>query len=187
MSGSQWIARGQLVAVAAFVAAALASMFVSRVASASASGPIDGVTGAPTPTGTEFTCFNSCHKSFALDSGPGLLEIVGPESYVPGEVYEITVSLSHDGQSRWGFEMTAIDDELLLGAGNFVPRNLLTKVSTAASNRQYIKQGLFGTAPNHLDFASWTFDWMAPEEGVGSISFCGASFLAKNITCCQGN
>src|SRR5207249_8655300 len=67
-------------------------------------GPPASNTGAP----GEGTC-NSCHDSFALNSGGGSVTITGlPQKYTPGMRYDITVTVAKSDRSRWGFQITAL-------------------------------------------------------------------------------
>ena len=69
-------------------------------------GPPDEKTGAP----NEDTCAQAnCHAGNDLNVSGGSLMLTIPETYIPSEVYTIVVDLSRAGQSRWGFEMTALD------------------------------------------------------------------------------
>ena len=67
-------------------------------------GPPDGRTGAP----NENTC-TECHSGNSLNAAGGSLVLTVPKTYEPGEVYDIVVKLSRNGQRRWGFQMTALN------------------------------------------------------------------------------
>ena len=70
--------------------AAGALMLVAGSALASSGGAPNGLTGAP----GESTCTN-CHSTFPLNSGAGSLALGGfPESYVAGQTYDLTVTVS---------------------------------------------------------------------------------------------
>lgn len=55
------------------------------------------------------SCVN-CHDSYPLNSGDGSMEISGlpVAGYESGATYPLTITLTDSGQSRWGFELTAI-------------------------------------------------------------------------------
>ena len=61
-------------------------------------------TGAP----GESTCMD-CHAGNELNASGGSLMLTTPETYELNAVYTIVVNLSRAGQSKWGFEMTALD------------------------------------------------------------------------------
>jgi len=152
---------------------------LANEAMAASGGPSDAFTGAPAlGGGTEADC-TACHSGFPLNSGPGSLSISAPETYEPGVIYEINVLLVQTGRIRWGFEITAIDEELI-GAGALLP-NLdgETQVSLSGT-REYLKQTSSGSADGQLDQKQWTFSWTAPPTDVGSISFYAAGVAADS-------
>lgn len=104
---------------------------VILTAHASASGPIAGVTGAP----SEGDC-TLCHTT--LSGELGQFTITAPSTYMPGNTYQITVThVNTDDvtpRMKWGFELTA-----LTAAGTFrwvtfraSPRALSPKSSQVA-------------------------------------------------------
>ena len=83
-----------------------ALMLVAGAALAFSGNPPNGRTNAP----GESNC-TDCHSSFPLNSGSGMLSLDGlPDSYSPGETYDLTLTLSDPGASRWGFSLTVIED-----------------------------------------------------------------------------
>ena len=68
-----------------------------------------------------------------------------PETYIPSEVYTIVVNLSRAGQSRWGFEMTALDADGAR-AGTFATDTAGNTQLSEANSTQYIKHTAAGTA-----------------------------------------
>ncbi len=150
--------------------AILALIFVGATGSvfAFSFGPLDEKTGAP----NEGTCAE-CHVGNDLDSPDGSLTLVDiPGTYMPSEVYEIVVELAHANQSRWGFEMTALDaDGAKAGTFELVDE-ANTQLSTA-NDKQYVKHTAAGTAQ-----AKWTIQWTAPDTDIGSITFYAAGNAA---------
>ncbi len=142
-----------------FFAASNSSVF------AFSSGPPDGLTEAP----GEGTCKN-CHVGNDLNAAGGSLMLGVPRTYLPGEMYDIVVDLSRSGQSRWGFEMTALNGNGAR-AGTFTPANNGNTQVTAANSKQYIKQTTQGSASGTRDKNQWTFKWTAPTNDVGPITF----------------
>src|SRR4030042_929608 len=70
-------------------------------------GPPDGYTGAP----NEQTCV-SCHNTYELNSGRGSLHLEGlPITYAVGVTYELSVRVVDPDASRWGFELTIMDQD----------------------------------------------------------------------------
>jgi hypothetical protein len=127
----------------------------------------------------EFTC-HACHNQFEKP-GPGSFEIAGvPDVYMPGAVYPITVTISQDGQSRWGFELTARYD-IDVQAGDIEvtdPANTFVRIR---SDVQFLTQTLDGTmAGTQNGPVSWTFNWHAPDPPGGVIYFNAAGNAADN-------
>ena len=146
--------------------------FVASSSSAFAfsSGPPDEKTGAP----NENTCAQAgCHTGNDLNVSGGSLVLTIPETYVPNEVYTIVVNLSRTGQSRWGFEMTALDADGTR-AGSFTVDTAGNAQLSEANSKQYIKHTSIGTAQGTNDTHSWEFEWTAPDADVGPITFYAA-------------
>ena len=144
------------------------------------SGPPDGLTGAP----GEGNC-TQCHAGNSLNAAGGSLMLTVPEVYTPGEMYEIIVNLSRSGQSRWGFEMTALNDNGAR-AGTLAKSDGNTQV-TEANSKQYIKQTTPGSAAGTRDRNQWTFNWTAPNNDVGQITFYAAGNAANNADFTTGD
>jgi len=125
--------------------------------------PPDGRTNAP----GEGNC-TGCHASFTLNSGDGAFQILGlPSSVTPGQTVSLTLQLSDPGQSRWGFELTAIDanDAGAQGAGVFTVTDFTnTQLSdNGGTARDYMKHTSTGTQNGTANGpVTWTFDWTAP-------------------------
>ena len=156
------------------ISAVLLLLFVASNSNvfAFSGGPPNGLTGAP----SENNCMQ-CHAGNALDAAGGSLMLTVPENYLPGEVYDIAINLSRTGQSKWGFEMTALNGNGAR-AGTFAPRDGNTQLSEENS-KQYIKHTFAGTATGKKDANSWTFKWTAPSTDVGPITFYAAGNAAN--------
>ena len=133
-------------------------------------GPPDEKTGAP----NENTCAQAgCHTGNDLNVSGGSLMLTIPETYIPSEVYTIVVNLSRAGQSRWGFEMTALDADGTR-AGTFAADTAGNTQLSEANSKQYIKHTAAGTAQGTNDAHSWEFEWTAPDADMGPITFYAA-------------
>ena len=153
----------------------LVLLFVASTGSAFAFsfGPLDGLTGAP----DESNC-RQCHVGNDLNDSGGSLILTIPETYVPNEVYTIVVNLSRAGQSRWGFEMAALDPDGASTGSFEADAEGNTQLSEAAG-KQYIKQTAPGTAAGTNDAHSWEFEWTAPDADIGPITFYAAGNAAN--------
>jgi hypothetical protein len=158
------------------------------IALAFSGGPPAGMTGAP----GESTCQVGCHNSFNLNSGDGFLSLSGVPTagYNPGTKYTITVNLSDPDQSRWGFELTVLDNANNNRAGTLIATQATTLI-IEDSGRQYIEHthngtdGTFAGTPNASP--GWSFDWQAPDPGVGPVTFYVAGNAANNSNTNKGD
>lgn len=131
------------------------------------SGSPGGKTGSIGDGGT--TC-TQCHTSTAIAESGWITSDIPEEGYTPSETYEITVTGTHDGVVKMGFELTA---ETLIGIkkSNWTitdgTRTQKCNVNTAVTHTQS------GNAPNG-NTNTWSVDWTAPEIGTESIIFYAA-------------
>lgn len=168
-----------------WIGAALALVFGVPLALAYPSGSPAGRTGAPSVGGiaAEATC-TSCHGGHSLNQS-GTLEILGsPAQYTPGSSYPITVRLTSSATAgitgrRWGFELTTVrlDNGQGAGGGYQIPASLKTVLGS--NGRSYVEQNSSGTLSGAASPVEWTFTWLAPAAGEGSVAFY-ASGMASN-------
>ncbi|RKU26534.1 hypothetical protein C6497_13240 [Candidatus Poribacteria bacterium] len=142
--------------------------------------PPNEKTGAP----GESNC-TDCHSGNTLNAFGGSLVLTVPNTYLPGMVYDIVVKLERDGQKRWGFEMTALNDTNTR-AGTFSTTDANTQVKNE-NNKQYIKQTSVGTAQGTEDMHSWMFKWTAPTSNIGPITFYAAGNAANGDSGTSGD
>lgn len=153
----------------------LALMGVSFLSFNNSSGPGGGYTNAP----SESTCI-SCHSGGSLiTSGSTWSNIrlkgnfVGG-GYLPDSTYAITISHKHTGISRFGFQVTSLDGnnnpagELKAGSSSRVRVRTRTY---SGRTRYYIEHTNAGTARVATDSTAWTFEWKAPSNNVGDVTF----------------
>jgi len=157
----------------------LSNSSTTRPVQAFSSGPPAGYTGAPLE---EPEACAECHVP--PDAGTGHFNITAPQTYIPGQTYQITVTHSNldPTRQRWGFELTALDtsDEK---AGELHNTDTLTQVLNNAGPggaRQYIEHTGSGTFIGQSGGASWTFNWTAPMVDAGPITFYAAGNQANN-------
>ncbi|HYX40677.1 MAG TPA: choice-of-anchor V domain-containing protein, partial [Pyrinomonadaceae bacterium] len=152
--------------------------FINRPVAAFSAGPPPGRTGGP----GEDTC-EECH--LRVGTSTGTLTINAPQTYLPGQTYLLTVqhSSSDPTRQRWGFELTALD------SGNQKAGDLQTGgdgLTQLRSNedphpdRQYIEHTAAGTFAGQANGASWSFQWTAPQQSVGPVTFYAAGNQANN-------
>lgn len=166
--------------------------FMGVPVDAFSSGPPASRTGAPTlgALPAEPTC-TACHTSFMLNSGPGALNITGlPATYAPNQEVMITVTLTQPDRQRYGFQVTALDDQGRRAGTLVVTETARTQLRDGTGNyqgRQYIEHTLTGVAPNGTNQNSWSFTWRAPEQSVGRVTFYIAGNAANGGGTNQGD
>jgi len=125
------------------------------------SGPPAGYTGSP---GDGRSC-TACHSNSGnFSPSVNLTHDIPAEGYVPGQTYNLTLSISSSA-SKHGFQMTAED-------GNHAKTGTFRSAGSdtqAASGGQYIEHTSGGTSSS-----SWTFQWIAPSDGAGTVTFYAA-------------
>ncbi|MDQ3585411.1 MAG: PQQ-dependent sugar dehydrogenase [Acidobacteriota bacterium] len=145
---------------------------INQPAAAFSSGPPASFSGAP----GEFRC-DECH---VFDGAPsGAIMLGAPSSYVPGQTYQMTVTVSnnHPSRRRWGFQLTAVDDSgeragTLESLGDGLTQVIMGTVSGAV--RQYVEHTSAGTFDGQQNSATWTFRWIAPATDIGPVTFYAA-------------
>jgi hypothetical protein len=129
----------------------------------------------------ESTCVQ-CHTSHKLNEGRSLggsFEIKGiPEKYEEGKAYTLTAQISHPGQSRWGFELSARSLDQGTQANRLAPIDSSTQVKEDGGVL-YVMHTRIGTKMGTLDRTSFSFEWVAPAASAGMILF-NASGNAAN-------
>jgi uncharacterized protein (TIGR03437 family) len=134
-------------------------------------GPPAALTGAP----GEFNC-TVCHSEFPVNTGGGAVTITGlPTSYTPGQEVNVTVTVTFAGRTRFGFQVTALDDSGRQ-AGTFTvtdsARTQLLSDNVGGNPRSYVEHTSGGTSGSGQ--GSWTFRWTAPATGGGRVTFYAA-------------
>lgn len=162
---------------ALFVAFGLKGARVNANSGGLPSGQPPSRTGAP----GELTCAAAgCHTDSAVNSGGGALTITGmPTNYTLNQEYDITVTLSQSGRTRFGFQATVIDDTGK-EAGTITVTDLRISQPVSAviggNLRRYISHtSAGGVGSNQI---SWTFKWKAPATAVGRITAYAAGNAA---------
>ena len=138
-------------------------------------------TGAPGVPDQGQNCL-SCHGS----SSSGTLVIQNlPIQYKIGQKYTISVKLSQAGRQRWGFVLTALDQNRNR-AGTLESIDGNTQVFRSGE-RQYIGHTSGGTAVGKANSNTWIFSWTAPQVNVGKISFYASGNAANNNSRTSGD
>lgn len=137
----------------------------------SGSGSIGGKTGSP---GDGVTC-TQCHGGSANPQAGWISSNIPSGGYIPGQTYTITATGTHTGVGLFGFEVTA-ENSTANKTGTFVVTNSIETQLTGNGNSITHTSGGTQVSGNSR---SWTFDWIAPAAGTGTVGFYGA-FNAAN-------
>jgi hypothetical protein len=133
----------------------------------------------------EGTCAD-CHDN--LNNGSGGVTITAQTEYQQGETIDVFVQVFHDGQTKWGFELTALD-ESNQPVGQFVITDTeRTQLDTdGGTGRQYVMHTAMGCDPGMPDMSpGWLFQWVAP-AGRPSVTFYTAAVAGNNGSGANGD
>ena len=161
-----------------FAIAFFALLTTVSMSFAYSSGPPQGRAGDP-PGNSNCT---ACHSSFGVNSGDGSLSITDIMEYEPGETYDLTVSLSDNGQSRWGFQAIPKD-----GSNATAGAIVISDGTNTQANGDYINHTSAGTNAGSTTGNSWNFQWTAPSAGTGDVTFYVAGNAANNNSSTSGD
>ncbi len=131
-----------------------------------------GRTGSPGDGGN--TC-TECHGGTANFQEGWITSNIPVDGYTPGETYTITATGSHSGVGKFGFEITS-EDEAAQKVGTIIVTN--ADENQLVNGNTSITHKSAGTMPSG-NSKTWMFDWTAPAEGTGNVTFYGA-FNAAN-------
>ncbi|MBA3704790.1 MAG: T9SS type A sorting domain-containing protein [Bacteroidetes bacterium] len=142
--------------------------------------------GEKTCSGTEPG--NGCHSGGIPDnSGPAIKKAItfsGGTSYIPGQTYTVTVTISHPSRNRFGFQIVSLRNSNSANAGTAI----ITDVSRTRSQiptfgsfqtRNYVMHILNGSN-GIANSCSWSYNWTAPATSEGDITFYACMLAANN-------
>jgi hypothetical protein len=117
---------------------------------------------------------SKCHGDFELNSGDGEIIIKGlPEKYVPGETYDIVISMTQDKKKAWGFQATVASADAkpvgqLMADDSPAIQKIDTKAYARFSELEFLTHTSKGTrGPKTGISPEWAFQWQAPAEAEG--------------------
>ena len=128
------------------------------------SGSPGGKTGSPGDGGN--TC-TDCHAGTAEPAEGLISSNIPEEGFMPGETYEIEVTVSDDNAGLFGFEVTA-ENSVDAKTGTFA---IIDEENTKFVNgNAAVSHTSLGTTPDG-NAKSWNMEWTAPEEAEGPVTF----------------
>jgi len=139
-----------------------------------------GFTGSP----GELVC-NNCHNSFTINSGGGSVYISSTNmtnwQYVPGQVYNMQVTVKKIGVSLFGVGLEALTPSNT-NAGTITVTSTakaqLKNANVSSVLRSNLVHKLNGGADP--DSSVFTFNWTAPATNVGNVTFYFAGIAANS-------
>ena len=139
----------------------------------SSSNPPLGYTGSP----GESNC-TSCHGGTALNSGPAtrslLLNGSVPTAYVPGQTYNVSLTVNRATRVKFGFQLK-VEDGNGSDAGTLISTTNRTDLASG-----YLSQTWNGNTATTSGTITWNFQWTAPAAGTGDVTFYYCSNAANN-------
>jgi Reeler domain-containing protein len=165
---------------------AVVILFVTTVAYAKITGPDAGYTNAPGDLGNCTSCHDTFHDP---NVGPGSVSMTGvPAVYEPGQQYTVAVVVQQANRQRYGFQLTAIDQNgNRAGTLSEIGSDTQVNSETGFGGRQYIEHTQLGTFPNGANNRTWQFRWTAPSTDIGTVRFWFAGNAANGDGTNQGD
>lgn len=115
----------------------------------------------------------ACHFGSPVVSKSDIITTDIPaEGYVPGNTYTITVTLTNQGTSRFGFQLSPQNQAGAM-LGTWGPATTETQVISS----KYATHKMAGTSGTNTK--TWNLQWTAPSAGTGDVTFYGAFNIAN--------
>jgi hypothetical protein len=150
---------------------ALAGVLLLPFLAAASIIPQSGYSGRP----GDGTC-RDCHPTKNLVSADSTLIIGLPEAWQPETVYPCTLVFHAAGANFWSFELTVVDS-LSAQAGQIAVADTPNTMVDTLDGILYFKNTIKGTHRGQCDSARWAFDYVAPTDGVGPVTFYWTGYL----------
>ena len=126
-----------------------------------------GNTGSPSDA---TTCAESCHGGSAVTQAGLITSTIPTAGYTPGSTYTITATSTGAGDKGFQISPQNISGTLL--------GSLISGTGSQIVGIKYITH----TIPKTTTTATWTFQWIAPAAGTGSVTFYGAFAITQSTT-----
>ena len=153
----------------------ICTIVFSDMAHTSSNIPPVSRTGAP----SEGNC-SGCHSG-NLNTGSGnVIFSMEGVTYVQDSTYSATLQIADGSKSRFGFQVTALDNNKNM-AGSFTVTNPANTAAQSNLGRGYVSQKSANT--NN----TWSFDWTAPSSDIGPITFYVAGNATNNNNSTSGD
>jgi hypothetical protein len=144
-------------------------------------GPYPNVTGGF----GEQSC-HLCHLDNSINAPGGAVALDGvPPSFVPGQAYPVTVTITREGLRRGGFEIAArFSSGRQRGrqAGSWRPLDDRVQLIPGAVDKvlTFVQHNLAGSRAPETGANRWTIEWTAPSGAVAPVQFNVAANASNN-------
>jgi hypothetical protein len=132
-----------------------------------------GRSGSTTDNGATCSTNGGCHNSSSAPASQDMISTNVPSNgYAPGSSYDITINISDEGTSVWGFEMMAEDK-------NGLPVGAFSNNSQVNSLNSGLRATHKFASSSSSDAQTWIANWTAPASGTGSVTFYVSAMAAN--------
>ena len=130
-----------------------------------------GYTGSP----NELLC-DDCHDAYTINTGGGSVVLSSANmnnwEYVPGQTYNMTLTVARSGSPLFGLGLEALDasnaNAGTLTITDAASTQIKSKLVGSVTRRNVVHQLDGGATPNSKDF---NFAWTAPATDIGPVTF----------------
>jgi hypothetical protein len=134
-----------------------------------------GRSGSTTDNGATCSTNGGCHNSSAAPAAQDIISTSVPVSgYVPGKSYDVTINVSDDGTSVWGFEMMA-EDQDGSPVGTFLNNSQVNSLNSGLRATHKFAS----SSSSSSDEQTWVANWTAPDGGTGNVTFYVSTMAAN--------
>jgi hypothetical protein len=132
-----------------------------------------GRSGSTTDNGATCSTNGGCHNSSSAPASQDMISTNVPSNgYAPGSSYDITINISDEGTSVWGFEMMA-EDKNGLPVGAFSNNSQVNSLNSGLRATHKFAS----SSSSHAQ--TWIANWTAPASGTGSVTFYVSAMAAN--------
>lgn len=128
------------------------------------------------PSSGSANCTN-CHSGTATIPATTVANIttnIPAAGYTPGVTYTITATVNYAGRTRFGFQVSP-QNAAGTKLGTLINTGNQTKLVGSGKYVTQTQAGNSGTGTK-----TWTFNWVAPVAGTGTVTFYGSLMAANN-------
>ncbi|MBI9033843.1 MAG: T9SS type A sorting domain-containing protein [Bacteroidales bacterium] len=133
-----------------------------------------GYSGSPANNSNNCTV---CHGSMADPVDNWISTNIPYDGYLPGETYTITTTFTASGVNRAGFEISVQNTDNQHQGTLVITDEFSTKIKHYGKSVTHTGSGIQLTQGTR----SWSFDWIAPDEIVDTITFYAAFYGGGHV------